>query len=231
MYIKKIFASMIAAFTVFGACAGLVACDDELETAQTSETEAVETQTFETEINYDGINAEKYVKSVTYKGLRVTLDDEDASKEDALWRSIYATVEINEYPEEKVKYYFEQTKKAYMHIVGDDEDDYLLLLKNRGITEEIMMEEAREMVKQDLVYRYILAKENIVLTEREKTELFDKYVDKYVIEFNKSHEYIVAKMADYVYESMLYDKTMELLIKSNEFVVEGDTETTDAQEN
>ena len=148
MYIKKIFASMIAAFTVFGACAGLVACDDELETAQTSETEAVETQTFETEINDDGINAEEYVKSVTYKGLRVTLDDEDASKEDALWRSIYATVEINEYPEEKVKYYFEQTKKAYMHIVGDDEDDYLLLLKNRGITEGIMMEEAREMVKQ-----------------------------------------------------------------------------------
>ena len=45
MYIKKIFASMIAAFTVFGACAGIVACDDELETAQTSETDAVETQT------------------------------------------------------------------------------------------------------------------------------------------------------------------------------------------
>ena len=68
MYIKKIFASMIAAFTVFGACAGIVACDDELETAQTSETEAVETQTFETEINYDGINAEEYVKGVIYKG-------------------------------------------------------------------------------------------------------------------------------------------------------------------
>ncbi len=228
MDIKRILATALTCVTLAALCVCVVSCkgdaeDTEAESAAQSETEAVGT-----EISYADVDVAQYVKKVTYKGLKVTLADENVSKEQALWDSIYATVEISSYPEDKVKYYFDQTKKAYMHIVGDDEEDYQLLLKNRGTDEDKMMQEAREMVKQDLVYRYIVSVENIELTDEEKNVLFDKYVDKYVIEFNKSREYIVAKMADYVYESMLYDKTMEFLIASNEFEVADTAETTDA---
>ena len=230
MDIKKIFAAALTCAMLVTSSACFVSCEGDSEDTETESATQNETDATETQISYADVDIAQYVKKVTYKGLKVMLEDEDASKEQVLWDRIYATVEISSYPEDKVKYYFNQTKKAYMHIVGDDEEDYWLLLKNRGTDEEKMMQDAREMVKQDLVYRYILAAESVALTDEEKTVLFDKYVDKYVIEFNKSREYIVENMADYIYESMLYDKTMEFLMVNNEFEVADTSETLEGLE-
>ena len=170
----------------------------------------------ETDLDYTDISLSEYIGEVTYKGMTVNVGD--GTKEEALWSAILKNAQIKAYPEDKVRYYFEQEKASYMYLVGGDKDDYKALLVLRGITEEDMMARAKEMVAKDLIYRLVVEKEKIELTEKEKTELFDRYVDKYVADYGYGKAYVTANMSSIIYESMLYDKTMEYLILQNQFV-------------
>lgn len=171
-----------------------------------------------TDLDYSDIKVQEYVKSVIYKGLTVTLDDSDATREDALWEEILKNANINSYPEEKVEYYFQQEKAYYMYLVKNEGEDYAALLSIRGISEEDMLEDARRMVAKDLIYRFVADEENIELTEEDKDQLFDRYVEKYVSDYGYTKSYVAENMSDMVYESMLYDKTMEYLILQNTFI-------------
>lgn len=206
---------LLATLLAVSSCVGDTGSETEEETTQTETTETVT----ETEINYDAVDVKEHVTSVTYKGHKITLESEDSSKEDALWRAILATANISSYPEDKVEYFFRQTKQAYMYLVNGNEEDYELLLKNRGTDEAKLREEAREMVKKDLVYYYIVRNENITVTDAEKAELFEKYVEKYVTAYGYNRDYVVGNMTGIIYDSMLYDKTMEFLINNNTFEV------------
>lgn len=219
--IYKIFMSAAAIMLLIAIALSVSACVGNTEgetTEQATQSETTEVVT-DTEINYDAVDVDEHVEFVIYMGLAVTLESEDSDKEDALWKEILATAKISSYPEDKVEYFFRQTKEAYMYLVNGNEEDYELLLKNRGTDEAKLREEARELVKKDLVYYYIVRRENISVTEEEKTALFDKYVEKYVTAYGYNREYVVENMTQIIYDSMLYDKTMEYLIKNNTFTV------------
>lgn len=171
-------------------------------------------------LDYSQINIDEYVKSVSYKGLTLTVNGEGASKETAIWEALLGTAVIEKYPESAVEYYFAQTKDYYMFIANNDPEAYKLLLKSRNMTEEDLVAEARELVKKDLVYLYIVEKEGIVITEDEKQSLFDRYVAAYVSEYGYSAEYVKANMSELIYDSMLYDKTLEFLILGNTFTAD-----------
>lgn len=172
----------------------------------------------DTEITYENVDVDSYVKSIQYKDLSVTWNSATETKEDAVWNAVYATVTIVEYPEDKVSYYFDQMKNTYMYYAKGDETDYKLLLEAQGISESDMLEKAKETVKEDLVFEYVIKHEGIVVTDAEKSSLFDKYVEKYSAELNKSPEDVSANMKNYIYESMLYDKTTEYLFSVNNIV-------------
>lgn len=171
-------------------------------------------------LDYSQINIDEYVKSVSYKGLTLTVNGEGASKETAIWEALLGAAVIEKYPESAVEYYFAQTKDYYMFIANNDPEAYKLLLKSRNMTEEDLVAEARELVKKDLVYLYIVEKEGIAITEDEKQSLFDRYVAAYVSEYGYSAEYVKANMSELIYDSMLYDKTLEFLILNNTFVAD-----------
>ncbi len=230
MNVRRIFVGSACAVLALSMLFCAVACDgeDAVGTTEASEsTSSAETTEAMTEINYDGIKASEYIKHILYKDMTVYLKNESDSKEKAFWDSIH--VEMLKYPEEKVDYYFEQTKASYMYIVNNNEEDYLLLLKNRGTDEQKMRENAQRMVVEDLAYRYIIEKEDIVLTDEEKEQNFDKYVEKFAYEFRKPDAYIIAELSDHVYEAMLYDKTMEWLLANNTFEVVPDTAETSGE--
>ena len=187
---------------------------------ETQKSDEQQKEPVETSLNYDNVNVEDHVSFVEYKQLSISLESADASREEALWAAILEGAVISSYPEDKVDYFFNQTKKAYLYIVNGNEEDYKLLLKNRGTDEIKMRDEARELVKKDLVYYYIVRKENIVLTDEERTQLFAKYVEEYVNDYRYNREYVIENMTEFIYESMLYDKTMELLLEKNTFTVD-----------
>lgn len=223
---NSVLTTAAAVMLLLASVAGTTACvrdggsdtsDEEVTSSETVQTES------ETEINYDKLDVSKYVGNVKYTGFRIVLDNSDDSKEDALWEVILATDKINNYPEDKVEYYFKQAKQAYMYLVDGKEDDYKKLLESRNIDEEDLRDEARKLVKKDLIYYYIVRKENISVTEEEKSKLFDKYVEEYVSAYGYKKEYVKENMTDIIYESMLYDKTMEYLLNNNTFETAKDT--------
>lgn len=170
-------------------------------------------------LDYSDIVASDYVISVTYTGFDVGLENPEALKEEALWKKILESAETADMPEEKARYYFEQTKKYYLYFAGDIEEDYEYVLKHFGTDERKMMEEAKALVRKDIIYLYIVEAEKISLTEQEKTANFEKYVDKFVFDYGYKREYVIENMTEMIYDSMLYDKTMEYLIARNTFTV------------
>ncbi len=155
-------------------------------------------------VEYDLDCLEEYVTLDTYVGLTVTLSSADEAKGEAVFRTVLDRAQIHSYPQEQLDYYTAQERAKYRYL-------------EQEISEETLLADARELVKEDLVYRYILKDTGMSLTEREKTELFDRYVEKYVRTYGYSAEYVRENMKDLVYESMLYDKTMEYLILNNTF--------------
>ncbi len=202
---KKIFCLLLClALLLFAGC------------ARGGSDEGTDTQSgTQTEINYENINVWDYVSDVSYKALGLTLTGDNEKDAQAIWDAVLASAEISEYPEDKVEYYFNQTKASYLYTVDYDFDAYELLLEKMGIDEDDMYAEACELVKKDLVFKAIAEREGIALTEQERAESFDKYADKLASELGVTSEYVASKMSDYVYETMLYDKTTQALIEMN----------------
>lgn len=200
------------------------AADNTQDTGNKDDGEGEEDEEKKLTLDYSGIDVDDYVTSVSYKDLKIVMESEEDSREDALWEAILATALIKDFPEDAVNYYFEQTKAYYMYIAENDDECYQLLLESRDITEEDIKDDARELVKKDLVYFYIVEKEQITISDEEKQELFERYVETYVVEYGYNIEYVQANMTEHIYESMLYDKTMELLVLSNTFEVSEEAE-------
>ncbi len=154
-----------------------------------------------------------------YTDLSVTLRGADEAKGEAIWKIVLQRAEVLFYPEDAVAYYVEQERAACRYYAEQNHLSYEEALTTLGISEERIAEQAREMVKADLVYEYIRQDAAITLTEKEKSSLFDRYARRLAAQHGYDADDVKEHMEALVYEAMLYDKTMEYLIVHNEFVV------------
>ncbi|MBQ7383301.1 MAG: hypothetical protein IJV72_00730, partial [Clostridia bacterium] len=83
--------------------------------------------------------------------------------------------------------------------------------------EEDMIAEARELTRDDLVFAAVVKAENISLSDADKQNNFDKYVEKFVNSYGYGEEYVRENMSEQIYETMLFDKMLEKLITLNKF--------------
>ena len=170
---------------------------------------------------YSTIDLSEYVSLCQYKDLTLDISDTDGSREDmenAVKKHIFEKSDIKKYPEPPLKYYFEQEKNFYLYLAKGDEDQYNALLVEAGVTEQDFSDIAKKYVAEDLVFYAVTEAESISLSDDEKTALFDKYVDEYVNTYGYNEKYVKKNMTDLIYDSMLYDKTIEFLIENNNFV-------------
>ena len=159
---------------------------------------------------------EECVTVCDYKGLELLLDTQ--TKEDALVTYIYANSNIKKYPTGAVNYYAEQLKSQYRYYADQADMKYEEMLDKLGEDNVTINAEAKRLVKKDLIFELIRKKEAIALTDEEKAQFFDKYVKKYAESYKYSEEYVRDELSELVYDSMLYDKTIEFLIINNSFV-------------
>lgn len=171
-------------------------------------------------VAYDSDQVLQCVRLEAYTGLEIVLSDENSSKSDAVWNDVLRRAEILAYPEEQVAYYVSQSCLQYRYLAQRDGVDYEDMLDYLGVTEESILAEAKQMVKGDLVYRYIVLDAGIALTDEEKETLFARYAEQYVKQYGYTEEYVTEHMADLVYDSMLFDKTVSYLTTHNTFVTE-----------
>lgn len=184
--------------------ATLTACQkDEQDTAQS--------------ITYDDATLSEYISPFVYTGRTVELPA-GALKSETVWATILESVEIKAYPEGAVEYYAEGRRDTYRYYAEKNDWSYEETLTFFGASEESIVAEARELVKGDLAYRYVVKDAGISLSESEKSAQLDRYVKKIAADYGYTEDYVAENLTDLVYETMLYDKTMEYLIVNNTFV-------------
>ncbi len=162
-----------------------------------------------------GETASELVRLDAYTELSVERANESVPKSEAIWQEILRKAEITAYPEAQVSYYVRQIQGRYRHYAEQKDMKYEELLATLSVTEESILTEAREMVKGDLVYRYIAKDAKIVLTEEEKSKHFPRYQAKFAADYGYTEAYIAEHMTEEIYDAMLYDKTMEYLVLNN----------------
>ena len=206
---KRILRQTVLLLALLLVLAAFCSCRKQEEKAEETETRAA----------YTPEQVLSCVRLDTYTGLSVMLETADSQKGEAIWQAVLVRAEILSYPEEQVEYYAKQSRASYRYLAEKAGVSYEELLRELGVSEEAILAEARDMVKGDLVYRYIVQDAGIALTESEKATLFDRYADKYVSDYGYTKEYVSENLREHVYDSMLYDKTMQYLIDRNTFTV------------
>ena len=190
-------------------CSSLISCkkEDEKESDISAEKMNISAMTDQ--------ELTSYVLLGEYKGLAIELGAR--AKDVAVWYEIASRAEVKNLPEQQVNYYFEQSKAQYKYYAQTAGISYEQMLAELGTTEEKMTLEARQLALGDILFELVRRAEDIELTESEKAEHFDRYVEKYVEDYGYSAEYVSQNLEDMIYESMLYDKTTEFLITNNDF--------------
>lgn len=170
---------------------------------------------------YSTIDLSEYVSLCQYKELTLDISNTNGDREDmekAIREYVFENSEIKKYPDAPLAYYFEQEKSFYMYLAKGDVDQYNALLAEAGVSEEDFHTLAKKYVTEDLILYAITNAENISVSSTEKQDLFDKYVTTYVNTYGYTEQYVKENMTELIYDSMLYDKTMEFLIENNSFV-------------
>lgn len=158
---------------------------------------------------------EKCVTVAKYKD--VTFEKSDKDKQTVIKEYLKSNSKTKELPKGAVEYYLEQLKEQYKYHADEAGMKYDDLLDELGITKEDLKKEAEELVFEDIIFATIQKKENITVTDSDKEKLFDRYVTKYAEIHKYSEEYVRKNLTEKVYQTMLYDKTMEYLIINNSF--------------
>ncbi len=165
----------------------------------------------------------EYVELGDYKTMKVSYDPEKMSKGDAAWQKLVEISEIKKYPQNQVAFYFYQKQAGYQYMAKAGNQTYEELLESLGITEEMILEESKKLTAEDLLFYALVKAEGIELTQKDKDANFDRYVALFVSE-GYTETYVRENLKEQIYETMLYDKTLELLISYTEFTEIGGEE-------
>lgn len=180
-----------------------------------AQTEAVE------RVDLWSIDVNQYVSLCEYSGKTIKYSSPTSSHGALIWKYVIDNSSVISYPEQPLKYYFNQIKAKYIYFAKSGDMSYAELLQKLGIgSEEVLWDEARELLKEDMMLHALLVAENISLSDEDKEKYFDKYVQKYVTDLGYNESYVREHMRQEIYDSMLYDKALEKLISLNEFVLE-----------
>ena len=164
------------------------------------------------------LDMSEYVELGDYKNMRVSYDPERQSKGDAAWAELLEISSVKKHHDRQVAYYFYQKRSGYEHMAKAGGVSYEELLNSLGITEETILEESRALTAEDLVFAALVKAEGIEITDEDKSAHYDKYVGLFVSQYGYTEEYVLKYLEDEIYETMLYDKTLERLISFTEFV-------------
>lgn len=132
--------------------------------------------------------------------------------QEKLWVEIVANATLIEYPEDQVKYYYQQNRSFYEYYAKQYGLTYESLLAQMGFTDNTLLEEAKKLVREDLVHYAIIKAEGIEMSDAERSEKIDVYIDRYVEKFGYTEEEVREKLLDSIYDAMLYDKLQETLV-------------------
>ena len=214
---KKIIALLLLAFML---CISLLSCAPE----PPIEEPGVGVDGVDEPMDLSALELSEYVDLGDYKNMTVSYDSQKESKGDAAWSALLKISTIKKYPDRQVAYYFYQKRAGYEHMAKAGGVTYAELIDSLGITEEMMLSESKQLTAEDLVFVSLVKTEKIQLTQADKDAHFEKYVELFVSKYGYTEAYVREYLEEKIYETMLYDKTLEALISFTEFTEIGGEE-------
>ena len=170
-------------------------------------------------MDLSAVDISRYVALGEYRDMVITLASSEDKRSDAVWKRVVENATVTEYPEQQVEYYLAQSRAKYEYIAKNRNDTYENVISLLGVTEADMLNEARALVREDLVFFALLKAESVTLSEEEKNNNFDRYVNKFVVDYGYTEAYVRERMQSQICDAMLFDKMLERLILINKFVV------------
>jgi trigger factor len=131
--------------------------------------------------------------------------------QEKLWLTIVENATVKKYPEQHVRFYYQQNRNYYEYYANAYGMSYEELLLAFGLKDSDLWDNAELYVLEDLVYYAIRSEENISLSEEEYNEKIDIYIKRYKDELKYSDAEIKEHMSE-IEDNMLYDKVQEMLI-------------------
>ena len=132
----------------------------------------------------------------------------EANKLSAAWSEVLKNAEILKYPEQQVMYYY----TVYRNNIMTDADKYGHAYEEHleaiGLTDEEVMEGARELVAEELVFYAIVEAEGYTISDEEYTEGVAEYAERQGISVEQMESYYEK---DYIIDNLLWDKVMYAL--------------------
>lgn len=128
-----------------------------------------------------------------------------------IWEQVVSNAIIHSYPEDKVNEIYSQnvsTYTMYGAMYGMSYEDFL---KNQGYTDADVLEEARSMVKEDLIFYSIVKAENITISDEEYTATLPEFAAYY--DYTDPEELVKAYGEASIRDAMLWNKTQDLLVE------------------
>ena len=124
-----------------------------------------------------------------------------------MWNTIVGGSEVLEYPEAQVKYYQEALKAQYESQAAYYGMDAATLMEYYGITDESILETAKNYTKDDLVYAALVKAEGFEVTAEEYTKTVTEYATAAGVSVDEFEAYYNSYYGEgYLEESFLWDK-------------------------
>ncbi len=172
-------------------------------------------------IEIDELPISEYVTLCEYKGLTFEYLPAQEEPSEIIWEKIYFESTIHKYPEQQVEYYIDQIRAQYIYVAQERGDTFQNVIDSLGVTDATMLKEAQFKTAADLIRRAVIEAEGIELTEEDKTNHADKYIERCAKDYGYTEEYIRENLMDEIYDIMLEEKMMEKLVLLNTFVEVG----------
>lgn len=158
-----------------------------------------------TDGEYTNVEAFKeYFRSVILDSIEAELQSNAMSD---MWNTIVGGSEVLEYPEAHVKYYQEGLKAQYESQAAYYGMDAATLMEYYGITEESILEKAKNYTKDDLVYAALIKAEGFEVTEEEYIKTVTEYATTAGVSVEEFEAYYNSYYGEgYLEESFIWDK-------------------------
>lgn len=128
-----------------------------------------------------------------------------------VWTQVVNNATIHSYPEEKVQYVYEQNVSTYtMYGAIYYNESYEQFLLRQGMTDDDVLEEAKSMIKEDLVFYAIVKAENISISDEEFEAELPEFAAYYGYDDPQGIVDTYGKEA--IVDGMLWNKTQDLLL-------------------
>ena len=141
-------------------------------------------------------------------GILFAVEEAHQNALNTLWSTVFENTTFHQIPADQTNYYYSQLSAQYQSYASAYGLAYEDILSIYGLTDETLRVQAEQYAKQDLVFYALIRAEGLTVTDEEYLVGLAMYAESAGTSAAELEAYYGA---DYIKESLLWDKMLEML--------------------